>query len=69
MISNHEYIYYGDRLLIVKRKIHEGKLKQDFDAGLLKEWTRSDILLRKEGFIYCCETLQEPEIISESSEN
>ena len=65
MILNGEYIYYGDTLLIVKRKIQEQKLKPNFDASVMKQWTGSDILLKKEGWLYCCEEIKEAEVINE----
>lgn len=65
MISNKEYIYYGDKLLVVKRKLPEQKLNPDFDPAIMKEWTMSEILLKKEGVLYCCEEVPEAEVINE----
>ena len=62
----YETIYYAERMFLVKRKIREADLKEGFDTEVLKQWTMSDVLLRKDGFIYCCETIQDAEIISES---
>ena len=62
-VSN--YIDFNGRLLIVKRTIKEHQLKPGFDQQLLKEWTMSDTILKREGILYCCETIQEAEIISE----
>ena len=62
----YETIYYADRMFLVKRKIREAELKRGFDTEVLKQWTMSDVLLRKDGFIYCCEQIQDAEIISES---
>ena len=62
----YETIYYADRMFLVKRKIREADLKTGFDTEVLKRWTMSDVLLRKDGFIYCCEQIQDAEIISES---
>ena len=59
------YIDYNGKKLIIKRTIKEHKLKPGFDQQLLKEWTMSDILLKKDGIFYCCETIQEANIISE----
>ena len=41
----------------------ESKLKPNFDQKVLKEWTKSDTLLRKNGLFYCCETIEEAQII------
>ena len=62
----YETIYYADRMFLVKRKIREADLKTGFDTEVLKQWTMSDVLLRKDGFIYCCEQIQDAETISES---
>jgi len=58
------YIVFNDKLLIVKRAINEHKLKPSFDVNIMKQWTRSDVLLRKDGMLYCCETIPEATIIS-----
>jgi len=57
-----QYIIYNDTLLGVKRTIKEHSLKPGFDQQLLKEWSMSDILLKKNGVYYCCETIQEATI-------
>ena len=59
-----QLIDFQDKKLLVKRIIQEHKLKPNFDTNLMKEWTMSDTLLRKDGVLYCCETIQEAEIIS-----
>ena len=56
---------FGDKKLIIKRIIKEHQLKPGFDQELLKEWTMSDILLKKDGYLYCCETIQEAHIIEQ----
>tara|TARA_R100001443_G_scaffold114659_1_gene130969 strand:- start:1151 stop:1357 length:207 start_codon:yes stop_codon:yes gene_type:complete len=66
MQVNH-YIDFNDRKLIIKRTIKEDNLKPGFDQNLLKEWTMSDTILKKNGVLYCCETIEEAEIISEES--
>ena len=59
------YIDFNGKKLIIKRTFKELDLKPNFDQQLLKEWTRTDILLRKDGLLYCCETIQDATIISE----
>tara|TARA_R100000234_G_C4941584_1_gene153204 strand:+ start:419 stop:625 length:207 start_codon:yes stop_codon:yes gene_type:complete len=61
------YIDYNGKLLIIKRAIKEHLLKPNFDTNIMKQWTNSDILLKKDGVLYCCETIQDAEIISEES--
>ena len=59
------YIDFNGKKLIIKRAFKEHLLKPDFNVQIMKEWTMSDTLLRKDGVLYCCETIQEAEIISE----
>jgi hypothetical protein len=61
----HNYIDFNGKKLLIKRAIKEDKLKDNFDVNVMKEWTRSDTLLRKDGILYCCETIQDAQIISE----
>ena len=58
------YIDFNGKKLIIKRTFKEHNLKPNFDTNLMKEWTRSDTLLRRGGILYCCETIQDVEIIS-----
>ena len=58
------YIDFNGKKLIIKRTFKEHNLKPNFDTNLMKEWTRSDTLLKKGGVLYCCETIQDVEIIS-----
>ena len=61
----HNYIDFNGKKLIIKRAINEQQLKPGFDQQLLKDWTMADTLLKKDGILYCCETIQEAEIIEE----
>ena len=58
-----DYIDYNDKKLIIKRTIKEHQLRPGFDQRLMKEWSMSDTLLRKNGMLYCCETIQEVTIL------
>ena len=58
-------IDYNGKKLIIKRTIKEHQLKPGFNIEILKEWTMSDTILKKDGVYYCCETIQEAQIISE----
>jgi hypothetical protein len=58
------YIIFNDRLLKINRTIKEDKLKPNFDQVIMKQWTNSDVLLRKDNMLYCCETLQDAIIIN-----
>ena len=63
-----QLIRYQDKLLLIKRTIIESKVKPDFDNQTMKEWTNSDIILRKDGLLYMCQEISDAEIISENSE-
>ena len=67
MLQVGHYIDFNGKKLIVKRAFRIERLKQDFDTNIMKQWTMSDTLLKKNGWLYCCETIQEAEIISEES--
>ena len=59
-----EFLDFNDKKLLIKRIIPEHKLKPNPDVSILKQWTMSDTLLRKNGLFYCCELIQEAEVIS-----
>ena len=62
---NYQFIDFKGKKLIVKRIIKESSLKPDFDQNVLKQWTMSDTLLRKDGYFYCCETIEDAIIVSQ----
>ena len=65
MVQVNQYIDFNGKLLLVKRIFPEHKLNPHFNVNVMREWTRTDILLKKEGHLYCCEIIEEAEIISE----
>ena len=67
MLQVGHYIDFNGKKLIIKRAFKLESLKQDFDTNIMKQWTMSDTLLKKDGWLYCCETIQEAEIISEET--
>ncbi len=58
-----QIIDFQGKKLLVKRTIREHSLKPGYDQQLLKEWSMSDVLLKKNGILYCCEVIQEAEVI------
>jgi len=64
-MHNQQFIDYNDKKLLIKRIIKESHLKPGFDQQLLKEWLGADLLLKRNDLFYCCETLQEAEIIEQ----
>ena len=67
MLQVGHYIDFNSKKLIIKRAFKLESLKQDFDTNIMKQWTMSDTLLKKGGMLYCCETIQDVEIISEET--
>ena len=57
------YIDYHGKKLIIKRAIKEYNLSPGFNQQLLKEWSMSDIILKKDDIYYCCETMQDAIIV------
>ena len=60
---NYQIIDFQNQKYIVRRRIRETDLVPDFDNKALMEWTRTDRLLRKNGYIWCCELIADAEII------
>ncbi len=60
---NYQFIDYNGKKYLVKRIIKEASLKSNFSTEILKQWTMSDTLLRKDGLFYCCETIEEAVIV------
>ena len=60
---NYQFIDYNGKKYLVKRIIKELSLKPNFDQQVLKQWTKSDTLLRKDGLFYCCETIEDAIIV------
>ena len=67
MLQVGQYIDFNGKKLIINRSFKLESLKPNFDTNIMKQWTRSDILLKKDGWLYCCETIQDAEIISEET--
>ena len=59
----YQFIDHGDQKLIIKRTFKEYQLKPEFNVDLLNQWLGTDIILRKNGMFYCCETIQNAAII------
>ena len=62
---NYQFVNYKGKMYLVKRIIKAASLKPDFDTNVMKQWTMSDTLLRKDGLLYCCETVLDAEIIEQ----
>jgi|TARA_X000001382_G_C3087829_1_gene152565 hypothetical protein len=60
---NRQIIDYKDQRYIVRRRIHEHHLIPDFDTETLLKWANADKLLRKNGFIWCCELIPDAQIV------
>ena len=62
-MNQYQYINFNDNLYIIRRQFKVSELKPDFDTNVMKQWTRTDVLLKKEGILYCCELIEDAEII------
>ena len=65
MLQVGHYIDFNDSKLIIKRAFKLNQLKPDFDTNVMKQWTRTDLLLKKNGILYCCELVPNAEIIEQ----
>ena len=61
----YQYINFNNNLYIVRRKFETSKLKTDFNTSVMKQWTQTDLLLKKNGILYCCELIPIAEIIEQ----
>ena len=64
-MNQYQYINYNNNLYIIRRQFQVSELKPDFDTNVMKEWTRTDVLLKKNGILYCCELVPNAEIIEQ----
>ena len=64
-MNQYQYINYNNNLYIIRRQFQVSELKPDFDTNVMKEWTRTDVLLKKNGILYCCELVPIAEIIEQ----
>ena len=55
----YQFIDHGDQKLLIKRTFKEHQLKPNFNVDVMRKWVGADIVLRKNGIFYCCETLQD----------
>tara|TARA_B100001059_G_scaffold51215_1_gene44689 strand:+ start:9504 stop:9743 length:240 start_codon:yes stop_codon:yes gene_type:complete len=60
---SYQFIDHGDQKLLIKRTFKEYQLKPQFNVDVLNKWLGTDIILRKNGIFYCCETIQDATII------
>ena len=65
MLQVGHYIDFNNSKLIIKRAFKISNLKPDFDTNVMKQWTRTDLLLKKNGILYCCELVLNAEIIEQ----
>lgn len=56
-----QIIEFQERMLVLKRTIKESTLKAGSDLNLLKELYRCDMLLRKDGRFYFCDSVTDIE--------
>ena len=64
-MNQYQYINFNNNLYIVRRQFKTETLKPDFDTNVMKQWTRTDLLLKKNGILYCCELVPVAKIIEQ----
>ena len=64
-MNQYQYINFNNNLYIVRKQFRTEALKPDFDTNVMKQWTRTDLLLKKNGILYCCELVPNAEIIEQ----
>ena len=68
-----ELLRINDRVFILKKILKEELCIDTLDPqstriDLLKQWLDSDIVFRKDGLMYFCETIEDLEIIQEEDQ-
>ena len=61
----YRFIDFNNKKFLVKRTFNLSELKPDFDTNVMKQWTHTDVLLKKDGILYCCESILDAQIIEQ----
>ncbi len=60
--QRNRFVSMPDKLVQIKRVYYEDRVK---DMNGIKEWLNCDVVLRKNGLMYFCQTIEEAEIVSD----
>jgi hypothetical protein len=59
-----QFITFQDKLFILKRRILDDPKYVDDKLDLIMKWTESNKVLRKDGFLFFLEEVEEAEVIA-----
>ena len=60
--QRNRFVIMPDKLVQVKRVFYEDRVK---DMNGIKEWLNCDTVLRKNGLMYFCQSIEDAEIVSD----
>jgi hypothetical protein len=66
---NTQYISFQDKLYILKRKVLDDVKYTGPNLDLLMKWIGSDKVLRKEGYLFFLEEIEEAEVLGYETKN
>ena len=66
---NTQYISFQDKLYILKRKVLDDIKYTGPNLDLLMKWVGSDKVLRKEGYLFFLEEIEEAEVLGYEVKN
>jgi hypothetical protein len=66
---NTQYISFQDKLYILKRKVLDDVKYTGPNLDLLMKWVGSDKVLRKEGYLFFLEEIEEAEVLGYEIKN
>ena len=68
MLTN-QFIPFQDKLYILKRRIMDDPKYTGDNLDLLMKWSRADKVLRKEGYLFFLEEIEEAEVLGYETKN
>jgi hypothetical protein len=60
---NYQFVDHNNQKFLVKRIFKNHQLKPNFNVDVMRAWLGIDVILRKDNLYYCCEIVQEAQII------
>lgn len=68
MLTN-QFISFQDKLYILKRRIMDDSKYTGDNLDLLMKWSKADKVLRKEGYLFFLEEIEEAEVLGYEIKN
>jgi hypothetical protein len=60
---NYQFIDHNNQKFLVKRIFEQHQLKSEFNVDVMRAWLGVDVILRKNGLLYCCEIIKDATIV------